>query len=221
MVTSQKSPDVFPRSSFPAIYPILDIDIATSRRLDPLEVLQAWLDAGARLVQLRAKQMSGSALLALASECQRRAAAHRAIFIVNDRVDVARLAGASGVHLGQHDLPPDAARRILPGRRLIGWSTHNEAQLRAAAALPIDYVAIGPIYRTGSKARPDPVVGLDGLRGAVRLAAGRPVVAIGGITSETAPAVLAAGATTVALIGDVLAADAGDRVRLLLQLTGM
>lgn len=217
MVRSPKPPDETVRPVFPSFYPILDVDIARARSLDPMAVLDAWLDAGVRLVQLRAKHATGAALLDLADRCARLAADAGAIFIVNDRADVARLSGATGVHLGQDDLPPEAARRLFPAPAIVGWSTHNEAQLRAAAAMPIDYVAIGPVFETGSKARPDPVVGIDGVRRAVELAAGRPVVAIGGITLETAPDVLAAGAASVAVIGAVLHEDAGARARAFLR----
>jgi thiamine-phosphate pyrophosphorylase len=102
---------------------------------------------------------------------------------------------------------------LLPVPFLVGWSTHNDAQVRDALTMPIDYLAIGPVFGTSSKLRPDPVVGLDGVRRAAALAGGRPVVAIGGVTIETAAEVLAAGASSVALIGDVTHADAGARAR--------
>lgn len=213
MAASPNRPDRPAALALPAFYPILDVEVAAARQLEPLTVLRGWLDAGVRLVQLRAKHLHGAALLDLADGAARLAAEAGAIFIVNDRVDVARLSAATGVHLGQDDLPPAAARRLLQDDAIVGWSTHNEAQMRAAAAMPIDYLAVGPVFDTTSKRRPDPVVGLDGVRRGVALAGGRPVVAIGGITLETAPAVLAAGASTVAVIGDVLRADAGARVR--------
>ncbi len=198
---------------FPRFYPILDVDVAVARRLDPVSVCQAWLDAGVRLFQLRAKQMQGAAMLDLAATCARLAVPANAIFIVNDRADVARLAGAAGVHLGQDDLQPADARLVLTPESMVGWSTHNDAQVRDAASLPIDYLAIGPVFDTRSKLKPDPVVGLEGVRRAVALAGGRPVVAIGGITIENAADVLAAGAASVAVIGDVLHEDAGGRAR--------
>jgi thiamine-phosphate pyrophosphorylase len=198
---------------FPRFYPILDVDVAVARRLDPVSVCQAWLDAGVRLFQVRAKQMPGGAMLDLAATCARLAAPAGAIFIVNDRADVARLAGAAGVHLGQDDLQPADARLVLTPDSMVGWSTHNDAQVRDAASLPIDYLAIGPVFDTRSKLKPDPVVGLEGVRRAVALAGGRPVVAIGGITIENAADVLAAGAASVAVIGGVLHEDAGARAR--------
>ena len=205
---------------FPRFYPILDVDVAISRRLDPVSVCQAWIDAGVRLFQLRAKQMQGTAMLDLAASCARLAAPSGAIFIVNDRADVTRLAGATGVHLGQDDLRPADARRVLMPDAMVGWSTHNDAQVREAADMPIDYLAIGPVFDTRSKLRPDPVVGLDGVRRAVALAGGRPVVAIGGITIEAVADVLAAGAASVAVIGDVLHQDAGARARQFLERCG-
>lgn len=214
MANSPRQPD--PRghqAAFPAFYPVLDIDVAAARKLDPLVVLDAWLDAGVRLVQLRAKQMSGSAFLEIATRCAERTSAAGASFIVNDRVDVARLCGATGVHLGQDDLPPEAARTLLPVPALVGWSTHGDGQMLASNSMPIDYVAIGPVFDTRSKLRPDPVVGLDGVASAVSLSAGRPVVAIGGITLETARDVIEAGASCVAVIGDVMHHDAGARAR--------
>ena len=130
----------------------------------------------------------------------------RVPLVVNDRADMARLVDA-GLHLGQDDLPPSAARGIL-GTAMLGFSTHNQAQLRAAANQPADYLALGPIFGTVSKQNPDPVVGLEGLRQGRPLTL-RPLVAIGGITRENARAVLHAGADSVAVIGDLFPAD-GD-----------
>lgn len=217
MAASPKRPDPSGGFTLPAFYPILDMDVASARRLDPLAVLDGWLDAGVRLVQLRAKSMAGQALLDLAEQCVQRTSAVGAVLIVNDRADVARLSGAAGVHLGQDDLPADAARHVLGTTAVVGWSTHNDTQLRAAADMPVDYVAIGPVFETGSKLRPDPVVGLEGVRRAAMLAGGRPLVAIGGVTLERAPAVLQAGASSVAVIGDVLQPDAARRARAFLD----
>ena len=124
--------------------------------------------------------------------------------IINDRVDVALAVGARGVHLGQDDLPPDAARKLLGPTAIVGYSTHTIDQALEAAKLPIDYLAIGPIFPTTSKLDTYPVLGLDGLR-AVRRAIGEfPLVAIGGITHTNAKDVVAAGADSVAVISALL-----------------
>jgi thiamine-phosphate diphosphorylase len=179
------------------LYPILD----TSGDLDALHaLLTAVLRARPPWLQLRWKGASGSALLALASEVVPLAADAGCRVIVNDRVDVALASGAAGVHLGQDDLPLIAARRVAGDRLMIGASTHDVAEARAAEAAGADYVGFGPMFPTASKADALTPRTLDGLR-AVRAAIRIPIVAIGGITSETAPAVLDAGADAVAIIG--------------------
>jgi thiamine-phosphate pyrophosphorylase len=201
---------------FPRLYAILDIDLLEQRRLEPLRVLDVWLDAGVRLIQLRAKTMASGAMLALAETSVERTRAAGATFVVNDRADIAKLAGADGVHLGQDDLSPADVRRVLlPPPAIVGLSTHNDTQARDACAQPISYLAIGPVFATTSKTRPDPVVGLDGVRMAVACATPHalPVVAIGGITLERAPSVIAAGASSVAVISDLLADDLAARAR--------
>jgi len=163
-------------------------------------------DGGATFVQLREKNLPvldfyNDAKAALSVARQR-----GVTLIINDRVDLALAIGADGVHLGQDDLPPDAARKLLGDKAIIGYSTHNVSQAIAAASLPVDYVAIGPIFETGTKANPDPVVGLEGLR-AVRDAIGNlPLVAIGGITLAGAASVIEAGADSIALISALLSA---------------
>jgi thiamine-phosphate pyrophosphorylase len=122
--------------------------------------------------------------------------------VVNDRADVAKLLDA-GLHVGQDDLPPGDARRLLGPAAMLGYSTHNLRQFEAALAEPVDYLAIGPVFATASKQNPDPVVGLDELR-KCRALSPRPLVAIGGITRDSVAAVLAAGADSVAIIGDLL-----------------
>lgn len=189
------------------VYPI--VDTATLGARPPVEFAARLLAAGARLLQLRAKNLSSRDALDLARALQRLAAAHGARLIVDDRADVARLAGAAGVHLGQSDLPPDDARRLLGTVALIGLSTHDAEQVRAADQLAsVDYVGFGPIFATSSKARPDPCQGLAGLREA-RTWTTLPVVAIGGIDRQNAPAVLEAGADAVAMIGALVADPEG------------
>lgn len=208
--------------SLPRLYAILDVDAVVARGLAPLAVLDAWLDAGVRLVQLRAKTLTFGPFLALADDVGRRVAAAGGRFVVNDRADVAALARAWGLHLGQTDLTPAEARPMLDSGVILGVSTHSAAQAAAALQGPVDYVAIGPVFRTASKARPDPVVGLEGVQEAAELArqSARPVVAIGGITIDTAPDVLAAGACSVAVIGDLLVGDPATRAREWIEAVG-
>jgi thiamine-phosphate pyrophosphorylase len=141
------------------------------------------------------------------------AAANGARLIVNDRADVAAMVGAGGVHVGQEDLPVEAARKICGEAVWVGVSTHNLEQLRAADATSADYIAVGPIFPTGTKVNPDPVVGLEFLR-AARSITRKPLVAIGGITVESASDVYRAGADSVAVIRDLMAAgDPAARAR--------
>ncbi len=187
------------------LYAIVDVDVCLAAGRTPEAVAAALLRGGARLLQIRAKQLGAGAFLDLVLRVAPMAAAAGATLIVNDRVDVARTAGL-GVHLGQTDLPVADARRLLGPDAVIGRSTHTPAQLEAALADAVTYVAYGPVFATATKADPDPVVGLDGIRAAAAraAAAGRPLVAIGGITIETARAVTAAGATAVAVISDLV-----------------
>jgi thiamine-phosphate pyrophosphorylase len=204
---------------FPRLYAILDLDVLERRHLQPLDILDLWLDAGIRLVQLRAKAMASGPMLALADDIARRCQRAGAVFIVNDRADVARLCGADGVHVGQDDLRADRVRRMLPEPLMVGLSTHDEQQVREAVDLPISYLAIGPVLPTTSKAQAEPVVGLDGVRMAASYASprGLPLVAIGGISLERAPEVLAAGASSVAVISDLLTGDLAARARAFLD----
>jgi thiamine-phosphate pyrophosphorylase len=128
------------------------------------------------------------------------------LFLVNDRADVARLAGASGVHVGQEDLDVAAARCLVGPDMLVGVSTHNLEQIARGAASSADYIAVGPVFSTSTKTNPDPVVGLDLLRKA-RAASDKPLVAIGGITLDLAASAIEAGADSVAVISGILAAD--------------
>jgi thiamine-phosphate pyrophosphorylase len=208
------------RLTLPRLYAILDVDLLAARQLDPLDVLDAWLECGVRLVQLRAKSLTMGPMLGIAESVVRRAAPAGVTVFVNDRADVARLAGAGGVHLGQDDLSPQDARRILRPDQLIGLSTHNLPQVRAAvdleAGTAVDYVSIGPVSATSTKTKPDPVVGLGGVHKASTLTkgVGRPLVAIGGITLESAPDVISAGADSVAVISDLLTGDWRTRAAL-------
>jgi thiamine-phosphate pyrophosphorylase len=186
----------------PRIYPILDIESLAARACEPSIAAGAWLDGGARILQFRHKGQWTRPVFEQAERVAGQCRGRNAIFVINDRADVARLLGA-GLHVGQDDLLPADARKLIGARAMLGYSTHNPNQLEAAAAEPVDYVAIGPIFATASKRNPDPLVGLDELR-RCRARCVRPLVAIGGITRETARAVFAAGADSVAVIGDLI-----------------
>ena len=185
----------------PAFYPILDIAALAAQGVDPAGAAGAILSAGARILQLRHKEHFTRAMFELARECQELCAAHGAVFVVNDRADVARILGC-GLHVGKDDLPCAEARAVA-GAGLLGYSTHDAQQLEAAP-LEADYLALGPVFATASKQNPDPVVGLRQFREWRTLTA-RPVVAIGGITLDNAREVLDAGANSVAIIGGLYA----------------
>jgi thiamine-phosphate pyrophosphorylase len=191
------------RLQLPALYAIVD-PLDTGR--SPVELATAYLAGGARLLQLRLKGASARDLLAAALAIRPLAHAAGALFVVNDRPDIARAAEADGVHLGQDDLPVAAARRVLPAGALIGVSTHDLDEARAAVAAGADYIGVGPVYETRSKARPLAPRGLDLVR-AVRAAVPCPCVAIGGITADTAAAVRAAGGDSVAMIAALSRAE--------------
>ena len=190
------------RLALPPLYVILDAALLPS---DPIEFLKKLLGAGARLVQYRNKTAPAREVLQAAQALNVTARQDGASFLVNDRPDIARLAGASGVHVGQDDLDVDAARKIVGAGAIIGISTHNLEQFRAAAETDADYVAVGPIFETRSKAKPDPVVGLELIRQARKLT-NKPIVAIGGITLERTASVIESGANGVAVISDILGA---------------
>jgi thiamine-phosphate pyrophosphorylase len=200
--------------NLPALNAIVDVDAAERAGWRPLDLTAAFLRGGARFLQLRAKTLPGDRFLQLARAMTEMTRRFEALLIVNDRADIARLAGADGVHVGQDDLTPAAVRAVLGDGATVGLSTHTTQQLEAAAAQPVSYVAIGPVFGTLTKTTGYDAVGLDRVRQASRLAAGRPLVAIGGITLETAASVVAAGAATVAVIGDLLSTgDPESRVR--------
>lgn len=181
----------------------------------------AFLDGGARVIQLRAKHLASGALLTHADALVRAAHPYGASIIVNDRADVALVAGAAGTHVGQDDLPPAAARRLLGPAATIGYSTHTVAQIETAAAEPVTYLAVGPVFGTQTKATGYAAVGLALVAEAIRRSRGTPVVAIGGITLERAPEVIAAGASSVAVITDLLAGgDPRARVAAYLRALG-
>ena len=194
----------------PRLYPIIDA-AAFAAHADPAAALirfvQELLLGGATLVQYRNKSVDVRQMLSQAREL-RRATYDSAKLIMNDRSDLCLAAGCDGVHLGQDDLSPAAARQIFKAAQKeqlwIGFSTHNLEQVQQADRLPVDYIAVGPVFATASKAKPDPVIGLEGVRQA-RRATARPLVAIGGITRQNCREVMAAGADSVAVISDLIA----------------
>jgi thiamine-phosphate pyrophosphorylase len=213
----------FPHSP---LYAILDTGYpeALSHAGGPPAAARQLLESGVRLLQYRHK---GPFTRRHFDECRGISELCRqagAVFLVNDRADIALMCGAAGVHLGQDDLPPEHARRLMgpadlaAARGIIGFSSHSLEQALEGERLPVDYLAIGPVFPTTSKERPDPVVGLETVR-AVRAAVSKPLVAIGGITLENARGVLDAGADAVVVIRDLLAApDLAARARQFLAL---
>jgi thiamine-phosphate pyrophosphorylase len=201
-----------------SLYAILDADLTLSRGLKPLDVTDAWLDAGVRLIQVRAKTWTAGPFLELTGQVVARGRAAGATVIVNDRADIARLADADGVHVGQDDMRPSDVRGILQPGRIVGLSTHSDDQVEAALGEPIDYLAIGPVFQSGTRMAIATPVGEAGVTAAARRArpSGRPVVAIGGITEQNASRVLASGAASVAVIAALLDGDPGTQARRLL-----
>ena len=198
------------RLVLPRLYVILD---AALLAIPEKECARQLMDAGVRLLQYRNKGATSRQLLENVKRLSGELIPRGATFIVNDRSDVAALAGASGVHVGQEDLSVEDARAVVGRKALVGVSTHNRAQFEQAAGSSADYIAVGPIFSTSSKAKPDPVVGTEFLR-EVRPLTDKPIVAIGGITLERAREVVRAGADSLAVISDILRApDPGQRAR--------
>ncbi len=201
--------------TLPRLYPILDTGALERRGLALVETAAAMIEGGARILQIRHKMLWSGRVFDDAREVAALCRQAGATLIVNDRADIAKLLGA-GLHVGQDDLAPTDARALLGDEAVIGYSTHNAAQLRDAAAEPVDYIALGPIFGTTSKQNPDPAVGIDELR-RCRALVEKPLVGIGGITRENARAVFDAGADAVAVIADLLpesaaAADVRQRI---------
>ncbi len=185
----------------PTFYPILDTTVLASRQCPVIAVAEILLESGVRILQYRHKddwtQAHFDEAKQLASRCQNAGV----LFVLNDRADFAKLL-LSALHLGQEDLPPVAARQIISDE-VIGLSTHNAAQLKHADTEPVEYLSIGPIFATASKLRPDPVVGIDGLK-TLRALTKKPLCAIGGITLANVRDVFAAKADSVAVISGFL-----------------
>ena len=197
----------------PSIYAILDVDVVTARGWVPTEVCRDWLSAGVRLIQLRAKSLPSGAFLELADRVAAMCRGAGAVFIVNDRADIAALCGADGVHVGQDDLRPVDVRSVVGLDAIVGLSRHDDGQIAQAASQPVSYLAIGPVFDSRTKAT-GRAVGLDQVRRAADAAhlAGSPLVAIGGITLERSASVLDAGADSLAVISDLLPEAPGETV---------
>lgn len=193
----------------PVLYPIIDPDVCRARGLDPDGVAQACLLGGARLLQIRWKGAASGALLTLADRLVLAGRAKAAEIIVNDRADIARMSGAAGVHVGQEDLTVDDARAIAGAAAVVGLSTHDERQVDEAVAGSATYLAVGPIFGTATKDTGYSARGLELLRYAA--GRGKPVVAIGGITLDRVERVVEAGASAVAVIGDLLTGEDPER----------
>ncbi|HET9744014.1 MAG TPA: thiamine phosphate synthase [Terriglobales bacterium] len=191
------------RYDIPILYPILVPSRLPAPDLAGVSMFALELVAGgATLIQLREKHASSREILRLAREL-RRILPKEVRLILNDRADLAVAAGCDGIHVGQDDLPPEAARRIIGPKKVLGVSTHNPEQVKIADQSSADYIAIGPVFATTSKESPDPVIGLEGLRVARRLTT-KPLVAIGGITLQNCRSVIEAGADSVAVISELL-----------------
>jgi thiamine-phosphate pyrophosphorylase len=201
------------------LYAIVDNEVCAGVALAPDEVVRAFLSAGARLIQLRCKDLPSGAFLDLANRILEDTRAAGATLIINDRADVAALSGAHGLHVGQEDLSPADARAVIGASAVLGLSTHTREQWLAAVREPISYMAIGPAFATGTKETGYGAVGLDVIREASATAAaqGLPTVAIGGITIDNAAAVIETGAAAVAVISDLLKGDPEDRCRAFLR----
>ena len=195
---------------------ILDADAAARAGWPILDLAAAYLRGGARFLQLRAKSMSGDQFLATAAAVVQLVHRHHARVVINDRADIARLADADGVHVGQEDLGPAAVRALIGDAAIVGLSTHTTGQVDRAVREPVSYVAVGPVFVTATKATGFQQVGLEMVREAARRATahGLPLIAIGGITLENAVSVVESGAASVAVISDLLATgDPEARVR--------
>ncbi len=197
------------------IYPLTDLQLSG---LSHAEQVVRLSNGGATLIQLREKNLTPREFFKQAEEASHTARQRGVRIVINDRVDIALALRADGVHLGQEDLPPEAARRLLGDRAIIGVSTHNVEQARRAARLPVNYLAIGPIFATSSKSNSQPVLGLDGLRNVRDTIGDFPLVAIGGISHENAREVMESGADAIAVISALLAnpSEVAERTRRLI-----
>lgn len=209
------SPRITPSLNPPKLYAIVDADVCARAGRAPLDVARAFLAAGAKLIQLRCKSLPSGQFLDLANALMEDARSASATLVINDRADIARMSGAHGLHVGQTDLSPRDARAVLGAAPILGLSTHTEAQWTVAVREPISYLAIGPVFGTGTKATGYEAIGVDVVGKASTAARGAelPTVAIGGIRIDNARSVIDAGASSVAVISDLLTGDPERRCR--------
>ena len=205
------------KESFPAFYPIIDTSTALSRGITPEDVARALVGAGVQVAQFRHKGFYDRENLKSARKACEIVQSSGAIYIVNDRLDIALFLGADGVHVGQEDISLASVRTViktLPAQKsvLVGLSVHNERQLKQADLTSADYLAVGPIFATQSKELLDPTVGLEKLERLCTLTS-KPIVAIGGITRENAAEVFAAGADSIAVISDLIDPNINNRLQ--------
>lgn len=199
------------------LHAIVDVPVASRAGWHPLDLARAFFDGGARVVQLRAKDLPSGPFLELCDGLVALAAGYWATVIVNDRVDLARLSRAHGVHVGQDDLPPAAARAQLGPDAIVGYSTHTVPQVEAALREPVTYIALGPVFGTTTKNTGYSAVGLELVSTASRMAGTTPLVAIGGVTLDNARSAIDAGAAAVAVISDLLVGDPIKRTLAILR----
>src|SRR5712692_407104 len=205
------------RLVLPRLYVILDAALLTVPETECAQKLAA---AGVRLLQYRNKRASARDLFESSKRLSSLLIPQGVTLVVNDRADVASATEASGVHVGQEDLEAEAARTVVGTSKLVGVSTHDLEQFQRAAASSADYIAVGPVFATGTKSNPDPVVGTQFIR-RVRPITDKPIVAIGGITLERAPEIIESGADSVTVISDILGApEPAMRARQYIDLLG-
>lgn len=188
----------------PKLYPILDAGLLAARGIKPQWAAEQMRAAGVKLLQYRDKAGAPQTVLRNAAVIREVFAGAECRMILNDRADLALLARWDGVHMGQGDLLPGDARRVVGLERWVGVSTHNDEQVRLADLSCADYIAVGPVFATGTKLDAEPVIGLDGVRRA-RALTSKPIVAIGGITRQNARSVIDAGVDSIALISGLFA----------------
>ena len=202
------------------MYAIVDAEVCAAVGREPFDVARAFLAAGARWIQLRCKAMPSGAFLDLANRTLEQSRAADAILIINDRADIAAIAKADGLHIGQTDLSVEDSRTLIGASALLGLSTHTREQWDTAVREPITYMAIGPAFGTGTKDTGYAAIGLEVIARASAAASanGLPTVAIGGITIDNAVSVIDAGAASVAVISDLVKGDPEARCRAFLRI---